>query len=249
MTAEALSANSGVYPMPMPMRVGSRVIEVLRVTATIDDRHDRALLESGVGEASSTWIVRLVLPDGGRRELARRPGYFISPRSSQTAATMDRTSLNSALAEARWYCDALDRLTVMLDRLIEGTSPKASKKVLAQLDVASARIRDCDLIGARDVFGVVAGDVVLVVSQVRSVSGGRDITWSVNKRVYKLGDDAVYDGFNRAYIGPIVAVSAKTIKIADVHNGRMHVLKHDQFMGWNSHPIEASYRRNAEWSD
>lgn len=48
---------------------------------------------------------------------------------------------------------------------------------------------------------------------------------------FKVGDVAVYGGYNLTYTGTIVSIGEKTVKIA--HDGRSTVLKFDDFAFWN----------------
>jgi hypothetical protein len=133
----------------------------------------------------------------------------------------------------------------MVEKALLGLAPKASKKVRAQMVAGSLRLIDCDLIGGGNsdsAFAVVAGDAVFAVSREYK-------TKNVNERTYTIGSDAVYGSYNLDYIGEIVSVSPKTIKIVERHSTRGHVLTHSQFVRQNDQPIEKSYKRNAEWSD
>jgi hypothetical protein len=227
------------------LSVGPRTIEIVRSDAEVTDAHDLQCLARGLGGVTSTWTAALVRPGGVRREVARRGGGFISPKANSTAAQIDRIGLNAVIEAATWYAEALDRLTVMVEKAWLGLSPKASKKVRTQMEAGLLRLVAGDLIGGGNeagAYAVVAGDTVFAVSREYK-------TKRVDERAYTVGSDAVYGSYNLDYIGEIVSVSPKTIKIVERHSTSGHVLTHSQFLRQNDQPIEKSYKRNAEWSD
>jgi hypothetical protein len=224
------------------LSVGPRTIEVVRSAVEVTDAHDLHCLSLGLGGITSTWTASFVCPGGVRREVARRGGSFISPKANYSAAQVDRIGLNAVIEAATWYAEALDRLTVMVEKALLGLPPKASKKTRAQMEAGLLRLITGDLIGGRDdAYAVVAGETIFIISR-----HGKDK--AIDERAYSVGDHAVHSGYNLAYIGEIKSISAKTIKIQD-RGERGHVLKHADFLFWNRSPIEASYKRNSEWSD
>jgi hypothetical protein len=228
-----------------PADRGSRTIEIARSAVEVTDAHDLHCLAQGLGGVTSTWTASLVCPGGVRREVARRGGHFISHKANSTAAQIDRIGLNAVIEAATWYCEALDRLTVMVEKAWLALSPKAGKKVRAQMDAGLLRLVAGDLIGGGNeggAYAVVAGDTVFAVSREYK-------TKLVDERSYTIGSDAVYGSYNLDYIGEIVSVSPKTIKIVERHSTRGHVLTHSQFLRQNDQPIEKSYKRNADWMD
>jgi hypothetical protein len=240
-SARMIDANTFALTVG-PTDRGSRTIEIVRSAVEVTDAHDLHCLARGLGGVTSTWTASLVCPGGVRREVARRGGHFISHKANSTAAQIDRIGLNAVIEAATWYCEALDRLTVMVEKALLGLSPKASKKTRAQMEAGLLRLVAGDLIGGRDdAYAVVAGETIFVISR-----HGKDK--AISERAYSVGDQAVHSGYNLAYIGEIKSISAKTIKIQD-RGERGHVLKHADFLFWNRSPIEASYKRNSEWSD
>jgi hypothetical protein len=65
---------------------------------------------------------------------------------------------------------------------------------------------------------------------------------------FKVGDEAVYGGYNMAYTGKIVSIGEKTVKIN--HGSRSTVLKFDDF-SFRNRDFDAKKiaERNANWMD
>lgn len=70
-------------------------------------------------------------------------------------------------------------------------------------------------------------------------------------RTYRIGDKAIYGGFNLTYIGRIVSIGAKTVTIQERDCGscRKHRLTHERFCRWNRDSVGEAQRRNSEWYD
>ena len=68
------------------------------------------------------------------------------------------------------------------------------------------------------------------------------------RKVFELGDDAVYGSFNLVYTGRIVAIGEKTVSIEDM--GRTHRLDLATFnrRNWN-YDAERIRKHNNEWMD
>lgn len=68
------------------------------------------------------------------------------------------------------------------------------------------------------------------------------------RKVFELGDDAVYGSFNLVYTGRIVAIGEKTVSIEDM--GRTHRLDLATFnrRNWN-YDADRIRKRNSEWMD
>lgn len=223
------------------LSVAAITVEITRTAVEITDAYDLRSLSLGLGGVTSTWTASIVTPTGERREVARRGGGFVSPRSIHSAESVDRIALNSVIEAASWHVEAINRLTVMVERAMSSLSPKASKKTRTLMEAGALKLANYEVGGGNDALIVVAGETAFVVS--RNGTGKQ-----ISERTYSVGDRAVHSGYNLAYIGEIVSISAKTIKIQD-KGERGHVLKHSDFAFWNRSPIEDSYKRNAEWSD
>jgi len=70
---------------------------------------------------------------------------------------------------------------------------------------------------------------------------------------FKLGDTAVYGGFNMTYTGKVVAIGAKTITVeaySGTSNAQRYRLSVARFSSWNRHfDLNEISRRNGEWMD
>lgn len=65
---------------------------------------------------------------------------------------------------------------------------------------------------------------------------------------FKIGDVAVYGGYNLTYTGTIVSIGEKTVKIH--HHDRSTVLKIDEFSSWNNNfDLAKIKKQNSEWMD
>ncbi len=98
--------------------------------------------------------------------------------------------------------------------------------------------------------------------------GKRVVIWGSSKRLrpresgafltpyrveFKLGDTAVYGGYNMTYTGTVVAIGAKTITVEEYSgtcNARRHRLSVARFSSWNQHfDLAAIAKSNSEWMD
>lgn len=71
-------------------------------------------------------------------------------------------------------------------------------------------------------------------------------------RTFRIGDTAVYGGFNLTYTGTIVAIGAKVVAIKEPYsqNARVHKLSIAQFSRWNdTMDLDQIAKRNSEWMD
>lgn len=66
---------------------------------------------------------------------------------------------------------------------------------------------------------------------------------------FKIGDTAVYGGFNMTYTGTIVAIGEKTVTIQEPDGStRRHKLSIENFSSWNDHiDLEEIARRNFDF--
>jgi hypothetical protein len=67
---------------------------------------------------------------------------------------------------------------------------------------------------------------------------------------FKVGDVAVYGGFNLTYTGTIVGIDEKTVRIREAHDKQMHTLDIATFSNWNrDFDLEKIAKHNNEWMD
>ncbi len=173
-----------------------------------------------------------------RREQYKARGALVPP----TVADHTKARLERMVKHVARYIELLERLTVMVEAarvaLPIDASPKTRKQlVTAGIDLQCGRI----VSNGRGSALIVAGETVFLASNYRKDE------WL--ELVYEIGDEAVCHTYNLATIGRIAAVSPKTIKVVPEHGGKVRMLKHTEFLGYNDRPIAAAHRRNAEWMD
>lgn len=67
---------------------------------------------------------------------------------------------------------------------------------------------------------------------------------------FRVGDWAVYGGFNLTYTGRIISIGEKTVAIEEQHGGRVHRLDIARFSRWNwDYNSERISKQNSEWYD
>lgn len=105
---------------------------------------------------------------------------------------------------------------------------------------------------------VFPGEKVIVnhmkcVGYAKDSSGRTDMDQPIEKlqvMEYKVGDEAVYDSYNLAYIGTIVAITEKSVIVVEPYrDARKHRMTFEKFAFYNDQPIAAAHKRNAEWTD
>lgn len=95
--------------------------------------------------------------------------------------------------------------------------------------------------------------VVLWGSSQRYRAGQRGVFLTPYRVEFKIGDTAVYGGYNLTYTGKVVAIGEKTITVESYPgtvNARRYRLKLARFASWNQHfDLAAIEKRNSEWMD
>jgi hypothetical protein len=95
--------------------------------------------------------------------------------------------------------------------------------------------------------------VVVWGSSMRYRAGQRGAFLTPYRVEFKIGDTAVYGGYNLTYTGKVVSIGAKTITVESypgTSNAQRHRLSVARFSSWNQHFDLASIaQRNSEWRD
>lgn len=67
---------------------------------------------------------------------------------------------------------------------------------------------------------------------------------------FKIGDIAVYSGFNKLYTGEIIAIGPNTVSIKESWGTKVHRMSIESFSSWNEfYDAEYIAKRNSEWTD
>jgi hypothetical protein len=211
------------------------------------DRPDDVAVDSWTAEIVSPYdATRFMIADvaglWAMSEVQRARLASRTTVSYPTAAEHTHIRFKQIVEKARLYVETLARLTVMVEKARDALPVDASKKTRKQFDAAGLALMSGRCVtNGRDSSCIVAGESVFIVAR------GPKNEW--RELTYTVGDQAVHGSYNLAYIGTIESVSPKTIKIVDRHGGRAKMLTHVRFMDYNDRPIEAAYKRNAEWMD
>lgn len=95
--------------------------------------------------------------------------------------------------------------------------------------------------------------VTLWGASTRYQAGRRGYFLTPYRVEFKVGDTAVYGGYNLTYTGTVVAIGEKTVTVEEYPgtvNAKRHRMKIERFSSWNQHfDLNEISRRNSEWRD
>ena len=143
----------------------------------------------------------------------------------------------------RQYFDALEIFAVEIDRQLSALPRAASKKAKNQLLEAAALIQNGTLVADGRSFGLVVGEQFIVLpsyfcSKTEKFAFG-------NLMIYKVGDQACWGSYNISYLGEILSISPKTVKVRkDSH--RTTNMKLSKFLSYNVISVANRAKRNEE---